>query len=143
MRLFVGGFIAFLVGGMWDWFFPINKNLWSSSFVLYTSGAAAMGLASCIWFVDILGYKKWTSFGVILGSNALAAYLLHGMISGLFHINFGSAESYASINSVYFNSLLSIGMAPKLVSLIWAILYVLLCYLPMLWLYKKKIFIKV
>ena len=141
--LFTAGFLSFLVGSIWDWFFPINKNLWSSSFVMYTSGLATMGLAASILFVDILGYKKWTKFGVIFGSNALAAYLLHGLISSIFHINFGTSEDPASINSIYFSSLVDMGLAKEMVSLIWALLYVLICYMPIRYLYQKKIFIKV
>jgi predicted acyltransferase len=141
--LFSAGLIGFLAGGIWDWFFPINKNLWSSSFVLYTGGAATMGLAASVWFVDVLGYKKWTKFGVIFGSNALAAYLLHGMIYSLFFINFGTKEDSVSVNSSYFKGMLELGFSHELVSLIWAILYVLLCFIPIWWLYKKKIFIKV
>jgi len=141
--LFSAGFLSFLAGGMWDWFFPINKNLWSSSFVMYTSGTATMGLAVSIWFVDILGYKKWTKFGVIFGSNALAAYLLHGLLNNVFLINFGTQTEPVILNSSYFSGLLELEVSPEMVSLIWAILYVLLCFLPMWWFYKKKIYIKV
>jgi len=139
--LFSAGFLSFVLGGIWDWFFPINKNLWSSSFVMYTSGVATLGLATSIWFVDVLGYKKWTKFGVIFGSNALAAYLLHGLLNNVFHIGFGTSE--ASINSSYFSGMLNLGLSHEMVSLIWALLYVLVCFIPMWWLYKKKIFIKV
>lgn len=141
--LFSAGFLAYIVGGIWDWFFPINKNLWSSSFVVYTAGAATLGLATSIWFVDVLGFKKWTKFGVIFGSNAMAAYLLHGLLNGIFHINFSNGGEAMSINSSYFNGMLQLGFTPEMTSLIWAILYVLLCFIPIWWLYKKKIFIKV
>ena len=141
--LFAAGFLSFLIGGMWDWFFPINKNLWTSSFVMYTSGAATMGLAASILFVDIMGYKKWTRFGVVFGSNALAAYLLHGLISSIFHINFGESTDPVTIKSAYFQGLVSLGLTKELVSLIWAVLYVLICYIPIRYLYLKKIYIKV
>ncbi len=141
--LFSAGFLAYLVGGIWDWFFPLNKNLWTSSFVVFTAGAATLGLATSIWFVDVLGFKRWTKFGVIFGSNAMAAYLLHGLLYSIFNVNFGSIEAPISINSSYFNGMLQLGFTPEMVSLIWAILYVLLCFIPIWWLYKKKIFIKV
>ncbi len=136
--LFFMGFIGYLVGIAWGWGFPINKNLWTSSYVLYSSGLATMALAAFIWFVDVLGYDKGAKFGIIYGSNAITIYVLAGMFPSLTHLG-----GEHSINSLFFNGLVDIGLAPKFVSLLWAILYCLVCFIPAYFMYKKKIFIKV
>jgi predicted acyltransferase len=138
--LFFLGFTMFLVGGIWNWFFPINKNLWTSSYVLYTSGLATLGLASCILLVDMLGHKKWTRLGVVYGANAITAYVLAGMLKFVFYnVRFGGA----SLNDWFMEGLTAIGMAPRLASFLYALIYMLIIFIPALILYKKKIFIKV
>ena len=132
--LFFWGFLAFVAGGVWDWFFPINKRLWTSSYVMYTSGAASMTLAASLFFVDVLGYKKWTKMAIVFGANAITAYVLSGFFIRIFMMT-GWREAI-------FNGIVALGFEPKLASLIFAILFTLLCYLPVYFLYRKKIFIK-
>ena len=139
--LMVGGFVAMAVGNVWDWFFPFNKNLWSSSFVMYTSGLATMTLGAMYWFVDVLKYDKWTFPFKVFGANAITAYVLHGGLVFLFHTKFGADGP--SIISAFMNGLTAIGIAPKLASLLWALTYTALIYIPVWILYRKKIFIKV
>ena len=139
--LMVGGFVAMTIGNVWDWFFPFNKNLWSSSFVMYTSGLAAMTLGAMYWFVDVLKYDKWTFPFKVFGANAITAYVLHGVLVFLFHTNFGADGP--TIVSAFMDGLTSIGIAPKLASLLWALTYTAFIYLPVWVLYRKKIFIKV
>src|SRR5690606_3520837 len=74
--LFSFGLFAFMTGYMWNYIFPINKNLWTSSFVLVTSGLAAMILAVSMFFVDLRGNIKFTKPGIVFGSNAIAVYVL-------------------------------------------------------------------
>ena len=137
--LFFAGFSAYVIGELWDQFFPINKNIWSSSYVMYTAGLATMSLAACILLVDILGYRKWTKLGRVYGANAITTYVIAGILPGLFFANiFGSN----SLNSLFTDGLTAIGMAPKLVSFLYAICYMLVCFIPAYYLYKKKIYIK-
>jgi len=136
--LFTLGFLSFLLGGIWDWFFP-NKNLWTSSFVLYTSGAAAMTLAACIFIVDVLHLNKWTRMGRIFGANAIVVYVFSGMIVRLLGLISFSGKTY---QQVFMDSLTGIGIEAKLASLLYAIIFILICYIPAYILYKKKIFIK-
>jgi len=141
--LFAGGFLCFVVGGMWGWVFPINKNLWTSSYVLYTSGLAALTFAASIWFVDILGYKKWTHVWVVFGANAITVYVLHGLLYVPLNADLTAGGTHVSVNSVFMGGLMSAGLAAPLVSLLWAIAYTALCYVPIWILFKRKIFIKV
>jgi predicted acyltransferase len=71
--LFLAGFLSTIAGVIWNWFFPLNENIWTSSFVLFTSGLASMTLAASILLVDILGYRKAAQFGVIYGMNAFTS----------------------------------------------------------------------
>jgi len=72
---------ALIVGGLiWDLFFPINKALWTSSYVLYAGGWAMVGLAACYWLIDVQGYRRWTTPLVAFGVNAITVFFLSGII---------------------------------------------------------------
>lgn len=138
--LFFTGFALFLAGGLWNWFFPINKNIWTSSYVLYTAGLATLGLAACVLVVDMWGYKKWTFLGRVYGANAITSYVLAGMLTLVFYrTNFGGA----SLNQHWMEMLGTAGLDPKFASLLYAVLYMLLIFIPALILYRRKIFIKI
>lgn len=137
--LFTLGFFSFIIGGAWDWFFPINKNIWTSSFVLYTSGIASMTLACCMFIVDVKQIKGWTRMGRIFGANAITVYVIAGMLPDLFR---NIKISGYSLSSMFMEGLVELGMEPKLASFLYSITFVLICYIPAYILYKKKIFIK-
>lgn len=135
--MFFAGFASFVAGAIWDWFFPINKHIWTSSYVLHTAGLAAMALAFFIWLVDVQGKKKWTYMGVVFGSNAVVAYVLHGILLKIMSL------IGLPLRTWFYEGLVSAGMPEKMSSLTWALFYSLvICYLPVWWLYRKKIFIK-
>jgi predicted acyltransferase len=134
--LFFTGFLCVLGGYLWDLAFPFNKNLWSSSFVLFTSGWAFMAFAACILIIDVRGNQRLAKFGVIYGSNAITVYVIAGMLPVLLNGVLG-------VKDRFFNGLVDIGMAPNLASFLWAILYMLICFIPAYILYRKKIFIKI
>ena len=138
--LFFIGFAMLLAGGIWNWVFPINKNIWTSSYVLYSSGFATMGLAACILIVDIMGYTKWTKLGVVYGANAITSYVLAGMLTLVFY---SSIFGGVSLNDLFMDAMTSIGVATKLASAMYAVIYMLIIYIPAYVLYRKKIFIKV
>ena len=131
--LYLAGFATFSIGSMWDWAFPLNKNLWTSSFVLYTSGLAAMVLASLYFIVELLGHSKWATFGVVFGSNAITAYAIGSMLP----------EVLPNLNNWYSQLFIAGGGCPKTASLVWALGICLLCYIPVYLLYRKRIFIKI
>lgn len=138
--LFVAGFSAFLAGAVWAWFFPLNKNLWTSSYVLYTSGLASMSLGLFMWVIDLKGIKNWTRFGVIYGSNAISIYVFAGMLPSLTGLRWEGGES---MKSMFFRQLTAIHVHPQFASFMWALLFCLICFIPAYILYRKKIFIKV
>ncbi|HUV14707.1 MAG TPA: DUF5009 domain-containing protein, partial [Acidobacteriota bacterium] len=81
--MFVAGWGAILVGVFWGILFPINKNLWTSSYVVFTAGAALQFLAVCYWLIDIKGYTRWFYPAIVYGMNAIAVYVLSGMVGDL------------------------------------------------------------
>lgn len=142
--LFASGFVVFLLGCFWSWFFPINKNLWTSSFVLYTSGLAILSLGLCILLIDVFKYRRLFNFAIIFGANAIAAYVLHSMLAGLISIGtFHVGEKTYSVKSWLFENMVGIGLPPKFSSLLYAVLFTLVCFLPIWYMYRKKIFLKV
>lgn len=138
--LMVGGLVAYTVGNMWNWVFPINKHIWTSSYVLYTSGLASMVLGACYYWMDLRGKKKGTFPGVAFGTNPITAYVLSGVLLVVTHRAWLGDRSLVSL---FMDGLTSVGIEPHLASLMWALCYCFLCFIPVYILYKKKIFIKV
>jgi predicted acyltransferase len=138
--LFFIGFAMYLVGGVWGWFMPLNKNLWSSSYTVWTAGMGTLGLAAAILVVDIMGYTRGTKLGIVYGANAITSYVLAGMLTLVFYSEiFGGA----SLSGLWMDGVTGIGVAPKLASLLYAIIYMLVIYIPAYILYRNKIFIRV
>jgi predicted acyltransferase len=137
--LMVGGLFVAALGYVWGLTFPVNENIWTSSFVLVTSGMASMLLGAVYFLVDIQGRTKGTKPGIIFGANAITVYVLADFFGLFFYsLKFGSF----SLSEHFFNAFTSIGLAPKFVSMVYAILFICLNFIPAYILYKKKIFIK-
>ncbi len=139
MSLFTTGFLTTIAGVAWSWVFPLNENLWTSSFVLVTSGLAAMTLAGSIFLIDILQYRKFAGLGIIYGSNAITIYVLADILAIFFY---GISIGGASLNDHFFNALTSAGVAPKIASMAYAMVFVGINFIPAYLLYKRKIFIR-
>lgn len=127
--LLVAGIVCLIAGCLWNFSFPINKKLWTSSFVLFSGGWSLLLMALFYWLIDIKKYEKWCFFFVVIGCNALAIYCSAAVInfSGIAEFFIQGILSYAGILDIL---ILAIGaMIVK-----WLFLY---------FLYKHKIFIKV
>ncbi|WP_420581708.1 acyltransferase family protein [Reichenbachiella sp.] len=140
-KIFVLGNVLIGIALAWDMTFPINKSLWTSSFVLYTGGIAMNFYGILFWLLDIQKYRSKLTFPFeVFGSNAITAYALSGVLASLFGII--SLGDY-SIHQVLFDGLVNIFGDNYFASFAYAVGFVTLCYLPILILYRKKIFIKV
>ena len=137
--IFVLGLLWFSLGYMWDYIFPANKHIWTSSYVLWTVGLASMILAASMWLIDECGYRSWTKLGVVFGMNAITAYVLHGIIWRIFQIDILGERG---IQQLWMQGGIDLGLSPKLVSFGWAMAYMLLIYLIVWVMYKKKVFLK-
>ena len=143
--LFVAGAICVAIGWAWNSFFPINKALWTSSYVLFSGGLALQFLALCYWVIDIKGYRRWAKPFEIFGLNAIALYVVADLFAVLLElINVSSREGgKISLGSWVFENLFASWAAPVNASLAFAFTFVLVC-LGLMWiLYRRKIFIKV
>jgi predicted acyltransferase len=139
-QLFVIGWVAIVAGLLWGIFFPINKAIWTSSYVIFTSGAALQFLAFCYWLIDAKGYQKWARPAIIFGMNSIAVYALAELMSDVLSaIPLGSN----SLRSWIFENLFQSWASPINASLMFALAMVFFCFLVMAYLYKKRIFIRV
>src|SRR5687767_507691 len=83
--MFAAGAIAMMLGLMWHWSFPINKGIWTSSYVLFTGGVAAVSLATIMWLVDHLHQRGWTKFFVVYGLNPMVAFVGSGIMARMIY----------------------------------------------------------
>lgn len=139
------GAILFALGLIWHEVFPINKKLWTSSYVLYVGGVALLFLGVIYWLVDVLNYRSWTKPFVIYGMNPLFAYILSGiLVKTAINIQWETADGtmtnlWSSAYQVLFAPFLSSYNA----AFAFAAMNVLICFLAVWALYRKRIFIKV
>lgn len=138
--LFARGVALVIIGYVWDWFFPINKPIWTSSYAVFTAGQAMCTLALCYWLIDIKGYKGWTKPFVIYGVNALVVYVASGLLARTFYV---ISVGDTSLQSWLFATVFA-PLAPlKFASLLYAIVWVLCWYAVLYVMHKRNIIIKV
>lgn len=143
--LFIMGNLGLFIGAVWNAWLPINKNLWTSSYAVFTAGFALIVLGFCHFFVDIKGYRKIVYPFVVYGMNAIAVFVLSGIIGRLsvyFKVSLSDGSMTTVKNYIYENFFAS-WLGPMYGSLGYAIAHVLLMYLFVWILYKRKIFIKI
>ena len=143
--LFSAGALAMAVGSMWHWVFPINKSLWTSSYVLFSAGLAAVSLATVMWVVDFQTVRRWTKFFVVYGLNPMAAFVGSGILARCIYSIFKVTKDGKSIalqswiHEIFFASWLS----PINASLAFAVTFVLFWYGILYLMYKRNIIFKV
>jgi predicted acyltransferase len=133
--MFVAGAVCVVLGWAWNPFFPINKALWTSSYVLFTAGLALQLLALCYWVIDIKGYRRWACPFEVFGVNALALFVGTGLMVKLMGL--------LKVQGWIFRNLFLTWAAPINASLAYAIAFILLWLFFMWLLYRKRIYIKV
>ena len=139
------GLVCLLAGWKWGYFFPINKALWTSSYVLVTAGWALVLFSLCYWLIEIRGWRRWSKPLEVFGVNALAAYVLH-----VFFLKVQNRISMPRLDGSAGNlrffitdHLFGTWLNPMNASLAYAVGYVLL-WLLLFWnFYRRKVFIKI
>lgn len=128
--LVAAGVTSLLLSLVWDVFFPINKNLWTSSFMLCAGGFSLLLLALFYWVIDVLNYRKWTLFFVVIGMNSIVIYMIGD------YINFGYTAKalFGGILSFFPHAVEAVGEVIAFIMVQWAFMYLL---------YKNKLFLKV
>ena len=152
--LFLAGLVSMAAGLLWNVWFPINKNLWTSSYVLFAAGCSLVGLAACYWLIDVRrlhetrvgGWLVWP--WLVYGSNAIVAYvtsvvlvktLLFIKISSVLGPNGKPVTAWGWI----YNDLFARGHSTELTSLAFGLWFVLMCFIPNWILWRKRIFVKI
>jgi predicted acyltransferase len=143
--LFVAGALCVIAGFVWNWFFPINKALWTSSYVLFTGGLALQLLALCYWAVDLKGYRSWAKPFVVFGVNALALYVLAGMLADVLSVvpTTKLDGTPGNLKTWLYEHVFATWLSPINASLAFALSFVAVCWVLMWVLYRRRIFIKV
>lgn len=139
-ELMIVGSLLIVLGYVWDWHFPINKGIWSSSYAVFTGGQGMVGLALCYWFVDVKGQKSWTQPFVVYGVNAITVFVMSGLIArtlGIFQVGDVSVQRWIFLT--FFDSWLSTINASLVYSLVWVFAWYLILHL----MYRKNIILKV
>jgi len=130
IRLAVTGVVFILLAHLWGLDFPINKNLWTSSFVLNAGGYSLILLALFYYIIDVLGYRKWAFFFKVIGMNSILIYMSGHFIDWEFTTN------------GFFKWLVQLFSEP-LNAVVFAICYVLIKWLFLYFMYRKKVFLRV
>lgn len=144
--LLLSGASLVALGLVWGQYFPINKPIWTSSYVVYTAGIAQLMLALFVWAIDVKGLKAWTHPFKVFGMNSLFAYMLSSLwVQVMIYwviIPKDDGSSIAGYNWLYENVFRSVAN-PINASLLFAIVHVIAIWLVLLVLYRRKVFIKV
>ena len=128
--LAVIGIALVIIGQLWNFAFPINKNLWTSSFVCFVGGLSFLLFALFYYLVDVKGWRKWTTFFVVIGMNSITIYMAQRIVS------------FSGISNFFFGGF--IGLFPETAQpFIGSVCYIATCWIFLYILYRKKIFLKV
>ncbi len=156
--LFFAGGAGLFAGRLLDAVFPINKNLWTSSYVVLTAGFAMVLLAGLYWLVELRGWRRWAKPFIVFGTNSLFVFALSGLLVKTMALIKISVERPApcppdcgapavwreiSLHSYVYTRLFAPLAAPENASLLFAVCFVLL-FLALNWLlYRRRLFIKI
>jgi predicted acyltransferase len=152
LGLFLAGVVGIASGYIWNIWFPINKKLWTSSYVLFAAGCALVGLAACYWLIDIKKFNetragKWLTWPwLVFGSNAIVAYVMAAIVEktiALIHLSGITADGrpLTAGRWIYWHIFAPHGSTNN-TSVAFAIVFVLVCFIPNWILWQKKILVK-
>ena len=143
---FIYGFALIVIGWIWGYGFPINKSLWTSSYVCFSAGFAMVFLASLIWVIDIKGFIKWSKPFIHFGTNSLFIFVFSGLYvrSMIYLIKITSAQEETINGYQYIYTKLFVPIAGNMNgSLLFAITHIIFFWVLVYILFKNKIFIKI
>jgi predicted acyltransferase len=142
--LALASLLAVAVGLLWDRLFPINKNLWTSSYVVFTAGMGGLLLAAFYWLIEIRGWRTWSKPFVIYGTNAIAVFVASGLLTRLLvRWQVSSADGTRSVYTWIYDELFASWAGPLNGSLLFALSYIVF-WLGIMWLlYRRGVFIKI
>lgn len=137
--LLIGGAVLIAAAYAWDLVFPINKKLWTSSYVLVTVGWDLLILAGLIFVIEVRNQKSWTYFFEVFGKNTLALYVLAWIVVDIFAL---IPVGGTTLRGLYYDTLFTSWLDPKAASFFFSLSYMVLIWLIGWWMDRKKIYIK-
>ena len=144
--MFAVGALTMMLGLVWHWVFPINKSIWSSSYVLFTAGMGAVALATCMWIIDVMGVRKWTFPFMVYGMNPMLAFLGSGLMARIIYsiwkVDAGNGTPM-SAQGLVFDRLYASWLPPREASLLFALSFVALWFVILWAAWKRGIVLKV
>lgn len=142
--LFAVGSLLMVVGTCWGWIFPINKGLWTSSYVLLTGGMAAVTLATCLWVIDSMQLRGWTRFFEVFGINPLVAFLGSGLMARMLGgmIAWQTDEGRVTLQQIIFREAFASWLTPRNASLLYALAFVGVWYGILSFMQKRGMIVK-
>jgi predicted acyltransferase len=144
-ELLAGGAAAAAAGFLWGRVFPVNKNLWTSSYALAMAGLGAVALALCYWAIDVRGWKRLAAPFLWLGRNAIAAFVLSGLTAIALiavHVE-GPDGKPRSLWTAIHRTLFDRFADPRLGSLAFALAFLALWMAVFGLLYRRRVFFKI
>lgn len=143
--LFAIGAIAMMVGLMWHWSFPINKSLWTGSYVVFAAGMAAVTLATIVWLVDVQNIRSWVKPFVIYGMNPMVAFVGSAVMARLIYsiIKVKLNGQSVSLQNAIYQTVFASWLSPRNASLAFAIAFVTFWYIVLAALYRRRLFFRV
>jgi predicted acyltransferase len=144
--LAVAALCSLALGYFWALWFPLNKNMWTSSYVLVAAGYSLLLLTLAFWAVEVKGWRKvWTWVWLVFGSNAIAVYMVSELLPGVLNtvaIPTGPGQ-HATLNVVIFSNVFAHIPDPHWAAFAYSVTFTAVCFIPVLILYRKKIFLKI
>ena len=143
--LFAAGALTMMAGAMWNWVFPINKSLWTGSYVLFTGGMAAICLATVMWIVDAQNVRGWVRPFVVYGVNPMVAFVGSGVMARLIYsiIKVPYDGQSVALQAAIYRGAFASWLSPMNASLAFAVTFVLFWYVILDQLYRRNIVFKV
>ena len=141
LGLAAGCLACLALGYFWSIWFPLNKKMWTSSYVLVAAGYSLALLTVVYWTVEVKNWRKgWTYPWIVFGSNAIAAYMVSELLPGILSLADGNRHS--SFTGWFFQHVDAKIPDPGWAAFSWSVLFTAVCFVPVWILYKKKIFLK-
>ena len=140
-----GAMAGLALGSFWAIWFPINKRLWTSSYVLFAAGWTLLFLAICYFAIEIKKHRgAWTYPGIVFGSNAIVVYVFSELLSTVLEIiPVGRKGETVGLKQWIFTRIFASIVNVQFGSLLYSLSFVLVCFVPAVLLYRKRIFIKI
>jgi predicted acyltransferase len=143
--LVYGGLIVTMIGAVWSLQFPLVKNIWTSSYALFTAGLGVLSLAACYWLIDVRGSRWWTTPFVVLGMNAITLFVVSGLLTKItiYWKVMGAFGKPIAWRTWFYREYFASWASPLHASLLYAVANLVVLYGLLWWMHRRGVFLKV